>query len=58
MNDISDLERNLLAASKELSGSASKLSNGKERRYGAAYQALVRAGARPQIRQKYRGKRG
>jgi len=28
---------------------------GTESRYGQAYQRLVRAGARPQIRRKYRG---
>lgn len=33
-----------------------KMTSGMEKVYGASYQRLVRLGARPQIRSKYRGK--
>lgn len=52
-----DLERDLAAASRELAGTgvkASRNSNKYERLYGIAYQNLVRAGYRPQLRKKYR----
>jgi hypothetical protein len=51
-----ELERDLAIAFKSVSGSASKSAQGSENRYGAAYQNLVKAGFRPQIRRKYRAK--
>lgn len=53
-----DLERNLEAASRDLRKAlpTTKGGVGNENNYSAAYQALVRAGVRPQLRSKYRGK--
>lgn len=49
------LERDLVAAfSKLKSGVGGKAAMGFEKNYGIAYQALVRAGLRPQIKGKYR----
>lgn len=51
------LESGLAAASKNLADKLPSLSakNEKERKYSWAYQNLVKAGFRPQIRGKYRG---
>lgn len=48
------LERDLAAARKRLDGASGKNGQGAENAYGQAYQALVRAGVRPQIRHKHR----
>lgn len=49
------LERDLASAfSKFKNGVGGKSAIGFEKNYGIAYQALVRAGYRPQIREKYR----
>lgn len=54
-DDIDRLERNLSAAfSKIKSGVGGKAAIGYEKEYGIAYQDLVRAGLRPQIKSKYR----
>lgn len=57
--DIERYERELEGLSAKLGrmGSAESASrrNGMEARYGQAYQRLVRLGARPQLRMKYRG---
>jgi hypothetical protein len=42
------------AAWKRVSVSTGKTAQGAEAAYGQAYQALVRAGLAPQIKQKYR----
>jgi hypothetical protein len=52
--NISDLERNLAVARKRLDSATGRNAPGAEKEYGSAYQALVRAGVRPQLRQKYR----
>jgi hypothetical protein len=52
------LERDLSIASKALSNSPGRLAQGAENKYGQAYQALVRAGYRPQLRYKYRVPKG
>lgn len=53
--DVERLESNLNAAAstvkKQMGG---KGGEGAEKVYGQAYQALVKVGARPQIRKKYR----
>jgi hypothetical protein len=49
-DEIRRLESDLAAAAKLLHGKGSR----GEIRYGEAYQRLVQAGARPQIRKKYR----
>lgn len=48
------LERDLAAARKRLDGASGKNGQGAENAYGQAYQALVRVGARSQIRYKHR----
>lgn len=49
------LESNFSAASNALKRIASgKAGEGIEKTYGQTYQALVKAGLRPQIRKKYR----
>lgn len=49
------LERDFAAAfSKLKSGVGGKAAIGFEKNYGIAYQALVRAGFRPQLKEKYR----
>lgn len=49
------LERDLSSAfSKFKSGVGGKAAVGLEKNYGLAYQALVRAGLRPQLKGKYR----
>lgn len=54
-DDIDKLERNLVSAfSKIKSGVGGKAAAGYEKEYGIAYQDLVKAGLRPQLRQKYR----
>jgi hypothetical protein len=55
-NDEKDrLERDLSSAfSKFKNGVGGKVAVGLEKNYGLAYQALVRAGIRPQIKAKYR----
>lgn len=53
--DKERLESNMNAASTSLRRIASgKAGEGVEKVYGQAYQALVKAGFRPQIRKKYR----
>lgn len=49
-----ELERALAAAAKRLGVGTNNGGAGTEKAYGAAYQALVRAGVRPQLRAKYR----
>lgn len=51
---VKDLSRNLEAAVKRLSGVSGKSAQGAENQYGQAYQDLVRIGAKPQLRLKYR----
>lgn len=58
MIDTSNLERDLEAALKNLRGSTGKAAQGRENQYGAAYQNLVKAGVRPQLRKKYRAPKG
>jgi hypothetical protein len=53
-DDIRRLNSAYEAAWKRLQGSGGKSAQGAESAYGLAYQALVKAGLRPQIRQKYR----
>jgi len=49
------LERDLLAAFNKFKGGVGgKAAQGFEKNYGIAYQALVRAGLRSQIKEKYR----
>lgn len=57
-DDIERLERNLASALDRVKKSAGKNAGGAEAAYGQAYQALVKAGARPQIRYKYRCAKG
>lgn len=54
----SELERDLELASKDLQNAAGRQAQGAENKYGDAYQRLVRAGLRPQIRKRYRVKKG
>lgn len=54
MSEKTDLERDLAIASKNLTGSKGNAAQGNENKYGQAYQALVRAGYRLQLRKKYR----
>ena len=63
MIDSATLIRNFENVSRELyragdaSGSSAEpvgMRNGREARYGQAYQALVRAGLAPQLRRRYR----
>lgn len=49
---VNEFENSLRDVKKALGG---KPGFGIEARYGQAYQRLVRLGARPQIRRKYRG---
>lgn len=55
MENKEDLERDLNIAIKILAQTQGRAAPGAERAYGIAYQNLVRAGYRPQIRAKYRG---
>ncbi len=57
-DDIERLERNLVAAFDRVKKSTGKSAGGAENAYGQAYQALVRAGARPQIRHRLRCPKG
>lgn len=45
---------NFRAARKRLDGASGKSASGVEAQYGEAYQALVRLGAQPQLKGKYR----
>ena len=55
MEDKDRLESNLNALSTQLKRQVGgKAGEGTEKQYGQAYQALVKAGFRPQIRKKYR----
>lgn len=55
MEDNSKLESNFNAASNSLRKvTGGKAGEGVEKVYGQAYQALVKVGARPQLRKKYR----
>lgn len=51
---VKDLSRNMDAAIKRLASVSGKSAQGAENQYGQAYQDLVRIGAKPQIRLKYR----
>lgn len=54
-DEIERMERNLSnAMSKFRSGLGGKAAMGYEKEYGIAYQQLVRAGKRPQLKKKYR----
>jgi hypothetical protein len=53
-DEIDRLWSDYRAAWKRLSGASGKSAQGAEKAYGQAYQALVRAGAAPQIKAKYR----
>lgn len=55
-DEIDRLESNMNSASSQVKKSLPMRQGGAgaEKAYGAAYQALVRAGLRPQIRAKYR----
>jgi hypothetical protein len=55
---MSDSERDLEILSKALQTSRGRSAQGLENKYGEAYQRLVREGKRPQIRHKYRTKKG
>lgn len=52
------LERDLVAAYKRLTQVSGKAAQGAENQYGQAYQALVKAGYRPQLRYKARVQKG
>jgi hypothetical protein len=52
--DDSTLLFKFKAASERLAKVSGKSAEGAESEYGQAYQALVRAGLRPQLRKKYR----
>lgn len=55
MEDRERLESNLNAASTAIKRqTGGKAGEGTEKAYGIAYQALVKIGARPQIKKKYR----
>ena len=56
--DKDKLERAFDSAGKKLAGSTGKSAKGAENNYGMAYQQLVKAGYRPQIRYKYRVSKG
>lgn len=54
--EISDMLRDLEAALTKIRNTKpGKVTSGLERQYGNAYQRLVRAGEREQLRGKYRG---
>jgi hypothetical protein len=53
-DEVERLKREFSAASKRLTGASGKSAPGIEKGYGQAYQALVRVGAAPQIKHKYR----
>lgn len=53
---IKDLTRKLESAYKRMSVSTGKSASGAESAYGQAYQELVRIGARPKLRLKYRSR--
>jgi hypothetical protein len=58
MADADEVERRLRSnyndAWRKVASSSGKTAQGAEAAYGQAYQALVRAGLAPQIKQKYR----
>ena len=55
-DEIRTAEQELAASLKRIKeAKAGKMNFGYEATYGQAYQRLVRAGARPQLRRKYRG---
>lgn len=55
-DDIRRAEQELDATLKRIrDAKAGKMNSGLEATYGQAYQRLVRAGTKPQIRLKYRG---
>ena len=54
---VKDLTRKLESAYKRMAASTGKSSSGAESAYGQAYQELVRVGARPQLRLKYRSQK-
>jgi len=58
MEDKDKLERAFASAGQKLAGSTGKSARGAENSYGAAYQQLVKAGYRPQLRLKYRVQKG
>jgi hypothetical protein len=53
-DDIDRLKRDLEAARKRRDLAVGKGGSGAENAYGQAYQQLVKAGAAPQLRYKYR----
>jgi len=53
-----NLERDFAALTKRRRDAFGKSAQGVENQYGQAYQALVKAGVRPQIRHKYRVSKG
>lgn len=56
--DARDLEFNFKKASERLRGVTGKAAQGAENAYGMAYQQMVRAGLKPQIKHKYRSAKG
>lgn len=58
MADSNSLERDMALASKALSATSGKSAQGIENRYGLAYQQLVKAGLRQQLKHKYRSIKG
>lgn len=58
MESKESLERDLAAASKRLGSATGKNGQGAENAYGQAFQKLVRAGYRPQLRYKHRVSKG
>lgn len=54
---VKDLTRKLESAYKRMAASTGKSASGAESAYGQAYQELVRIGARPQLRLKYRSQK-
>ena len=58
MEDKDKLERAFASAGQKLAGSTGKSAKAAENYRGQMYQALVRAGLRPQIRYRYRVPKG
>ena len=57
-DQIRNLEFALESASKRVKGAAGKSGQAAENAYGEAYQQMVRAGLKPQLRHKYRVPKG
>jgi len=58
MESKEDLERDLKVAFQSLQSIGGKSAQGAENKYGEAYQRLVRAGFKPQLRRRYRRSKG